>query len=47
MDCDIVCGNFGFLCFCVVRSGRISEILCFWVVTIVSTISSFTKCDGG
>ena len=46
MDCNVTCGNIGFLGLGVVTFGCIGEILCCVVVTIVSTISSFTKCDG-
>ena len=46
MDCSVTCGNVAFLGLGFVRFGCIGETLCCVVVTIVSTISSITKCDG-
>ena len=46
VDCNVTCGNVEVLGLGVVRFGFIGEILCCVVVTIVSTTSSFTKCDG-
>ena len=46
VDCNITCGNVGCLGLGMVGLGCIGEILCCAVVVIVSTISSFTKCDG-
>ena len=46
LDCKVTDGKIGFLGLGVVRFGCISEILCCVVVAIVSTISSFAKCDG-
>ena len=47
VDCMIVCCNVGIFNFGSVKFGWIGEILrCASVVVIVSTISSFTKCDG-
>ena len=45
-DCNVTCGKVEFLGLGVVRIGCIGEILCCVVVTFVSTISSFTNCDG-
>ena len=46
MDYKVTYGNIGFLGLGVVWFGCIGEIFCCTVVAIVSTISSFAKCDG-
>ena len=46
MDCNVTFSNVRFLGLRVVRFGCVGEILCCVVVNVVSTISSFTKCDG-
>ena len=46
VDCNVTCGNVGFLGLGVVRFGCIGEIICCVVVVTVSTTSSFEECDG-
>ena len=46
MDINVTCGNVGLLGLGVVRLGCIGELLCCVVLAIVSSISSFTICDG-
>ena len=46
VDCNVTCGNVGFLGLGVIRFGCFEQIFYCDVVTFVSINSSFIKCEG-